>query len=156
MRRMRAERGDTAPSILMRRAATPPEVTLLLRAGLVLLLVGAVFVVFLIDQEGLRDNIDGDVSLSDVFYFTMVTITTVGYGDIVPVSDQARLIDAFFVTPVRICARSGSVVTFASPVTVMRGTTRMLPVSCAVAGAHTSNAAATGSTQRFTNMTNLI
>ena len=102
MRRMRAERGDTAPSILMRRAATPPEVTLLLRAGLVLLLVGAVFVVFLIDQEGLRDNIDGDVSLSDVFYFTMVTITTVGYGDIVPVSDQARLIDAFFVTPVRI------------------------------------------------------
>jgi voltage-gated potassium channel len=32
----------------------------------------------------------------------MVTITTVGYGDIVPVSDRARLIDAFFVTPVRI------------------------------------------------------
>ena len=32
----------------------------------------------------------------------MITITTVGYGDIVPVSDQARLIDAFFVTPVRI------------------------------------------------------
>jgi voltage-gated potassium channel len=32
----------------------------------------------------------------------MITITTVGYGDIVPVSDEARLIDAFFVTPVRI------------------------------------------------------
>lgn len=102
MRRMRVERGDGATSILVRRAATPPEVTLLLRAGLVLLLVGAVFVVFLIDRDGLRDNIDGHVSLSDVFYFTMVTVTTVGYGDIVPVSDQARLIDAFFVTPVRI------------------------------------------------------
>jgi voltage-gated potassium channel len=35
-------------------------------------------------------------------YFTMVTITTVGYGDIVPVSTRARLIDAFVVTPVRI------------------------------------------------------
>ncbi|HET9693346.1 MAG TPA: potassium channel family protein [Steroidobacteraceae bacterium] len=102
MRSMRVERGDAAPSILMLRPATPPEVTLLLRAALVLLLVGAVFVVFLLDREGLRDNIDGHVSLSDVIYFTMVTVTTVGYGDIVPVSDQARLIDAFFVTPVRI------------------------------------------------------
>jgi voltage-gated potassium channel len=32
----------------------------------------------------------------------MVTVTTVGYGDIVPVTERARLIDAMFVTPVRI------------------------------------------------------
>jgi voltage-gated potassium channel len=102
MRRIRAERGESALSILVQRAPRPPEVTLLLRAGFVLLMVAAVFVVFLVDRDGLRDQIDGHVSVSDVFYFTMVTITTVGYGDIVPVSDQARLIDAFFVTPVRI------------------------------------------------------
>jgi voltage-gated potassium channel len=102
LRRIRAEQGEGALPILLRRAATPPEVTLVLRAGLVLLLIGAVFVVFLLDREGLRDQIDGHVSVSDVLYFTMVTITTVGYGDIVPVSDTARLIDAFFVTPVRI------------------------------------------------------
>lgn len=102
MRRLRARRGDTAMPILVRRAATPPEVTLLLRAGLVLLLVASVFVVFLLDRDGLRDQIDGHVSVSDVLYFTMVTVTTVGYGDIVPVSDRARLIDAFFVTPVRV------------------------------------------------------
>ena len=102
MRRIRAERGDAAPSILLRRAATPPEVTLLLRAGLVTLLIGSVFLVFLMDREGLRDHADGHVSVPDVFYFTMVTVTTVGYGDIVPVSNMARLIDAFFVTPVRI------------------------------------------------------
>ena len=102
MRRLRVERGEGASSILVRRAAAPPEVTLAVRAALVLLLVGAVFLVFVLDRSGLQDNIDGHVSISDVFYFTMVTVTTVGYGDIVPVSDQARLIDAFFVTPVRI------------------------------------------------------
>jgi voltage-gated potassium channel len=42
------------------------------------------------------------VSVTDVLYFTMITVTTVGYCGIVPVSDAARLIDAFFVTPVRI------------------------------------------------------
>ena len=73
-----------------------------MRGLLVLLLIVAVFTVFLLDREGLQDQIDGNVSLIDVIYFTMITITTVGYGDIVPVSDQARLIDAFFVTPVRI------------------------------------------------------
>ena len=102
MRRIRAERGDDALPLLIQRAARPPEITLLLRAGFVLLLVASVFLVFLLDRDGLRDQIDGHVSVSDVVYFTMVTITTVGYGDIVPVSDRARLIDAFFVTPVRI------------------------------------------------------
>ncbi len=102
MRRIRAQRGEGELSVLVQRAARPPEVTLALRAGLVLLLIAAVFLVFLIDRDGLRDQIDGHISVSDVFYFTMVTIKTVGYGDIVPVSDQARLIDAFFVTPVRV------------------------------------------------------
>jgi voltage-gated potassium channel len=102
MRRIRTERGDPALPILVRRASRPPEVTLLLRIGFVLLLIAAVFLVFLLDRDGLQDNIDGHISVSDVFYFTMVTITTVGYGDIVPVTDQARLIDAFFVTPVRL------------------------------------------------------
>lgn len=102
MRRVRAERGEDALPILIRRSTTPPEITLLLRSALVFALIASVFVVFLADRDGLRDNFDGHVSVSDVFYFTMVTVTTVGYGDIVPVSDAARLIDAFFVTPVRV------------------------------------------------------
>jgi len=102
LRRLRSQRGGGAAPILIRRQATSPEVALGLRAGLVLLLLGAVFAVFLLDRSGLQDNVDGHVSVTDVLYFTMITVTTVGYGDIIPVSDQARLIDAFFVTPVRI------------------------------------------------------
>jgi voltage-gated potassium channel len=75
--------------------------TLLLRAGAVAALVLIVFLVFWLDRDGLRDNHDGAISTIDVVYFTMVTITTVGYGDIVPVSPRARILDALLVTPLR-------------------------------------------------------
>lgn len=47
--------------------------------------------VFWLERGSLRDTADGVVSFSDVVYFTMVTATTVGYGDIVPVGERARL-----------------------------------------------------------------
>jgi len=53
--------------LLVRRAARPPEVTLMLRAAFVLLMVASVFLVFLVDRDGLRDQIDGHVSVSDIF-----------------------------------------------------------------------------------------
>jgi voltage-gated potassium channel len=42
------------------------------------------------------------LGIIDLMYFTMVTVATVGYGDIVPVTARARLIDAFFIMPIRI------------------------------------------------------
>src|ERR687890_1820997 len=54
------------------------------------------------ERDALRDNIDGHVSFSDVIYFTMISATTTGYGDIVPITDRARLFDALIVTPIRI------------------------------------------------------
>jgi voltage-gated potassium channel len=62
----------------------------------------AVLAVLWLDRDGLEDHLDGDVSFGDLVYFTFVTITTVGYGDIVPVSDRARMIDAVLVTPARL------------------------------------------------------
>jgi voltage-gated potassium channel len=79
-----------------------PEQTLLFRGAIVLALLALVLIVFWIDRENLHDNLDGEISVTDLFYFTMVTITTVGYGDIVPTGTPARLIDAFLVTPVRV------------------------------------------------------
>jgi voltage-gated potassium channel len=67
-------------------------------AGLVVLAV----LVHWAERDGLRDNSDGHVSFIDVFYFTMISITTTGYGDIVPVSQKARLFDAVVVTPIRL------------------------------------------------------
>jgi voltage-gated potassium channel len=88
--------------VLYTKAPASAERMLVNRALLVLALVGLVIALMWLDRGGLRDNVDGQVSFADVVYFTMITVTTVGYGDIVPVSDRARVIDALFVTPVRI------------------------------------------------------
>ena len=73
---------------------------LLLAAGI---LVGTVLLVYL-DREGYRDGGDptNEVSLVDSIYYTTVTLSTTGYGDITPVTDTARMINAFIITPARI------------------------------------------------------
>ncbi len=42
------------------------------------------------------------VDLVDSIYYTTVTLSTTGYGDIAPLSSGARLINAFIITPLRI------------------------------------------------------
>ena len=56
------------------------------------------------DREHYRDSADpkGGVDLVDAIYYTTVTLSTTGYGDIAPVSPHARLINAFVITPLRI------------------------------------------------------
>ena len=87
---------------LSRKSRTPPWVSLLLRTALALGLVCIALAVHWFDRDGLRDNLDGEISFVDVLYFTTITVTTVGYGDIVPVTHQARLFDALVVTPIRL------------------------------------------------------
>ncbi len=55
-----------------------------------------------IERDALKDQIDGHINFADVIYFTMISATTTGYGDIVPVTDRARLFDALIVTPIRV------------------------------------------------------
>lgn len=72
-----------------------------IRLGLALGLIFLVIMIHWWDREGLVDNLDGEVSFLDVVYFTMISITTTGFGDIAPISDRARLVEAVIVTPVR-------------------------------------------------------
>ncbi|PRY16106.1 voltage-gated potassium channel [Kineococcus rhizosphaerae] len=73
-----------------------------LRLGLALLLVVVCWAVVVLERDGYRDGADGTLSVLDALYYTTVTLSTTGYGDIVPVTDGARLVNALFVTPVRI------------------------------------------------------
>lgn len=72
------------------------------RLGLALALIGFVILIHWLDRAGLKDQIDGHISFLDVVYFTMISVTTTGFGDIVPVSDRSRLIEAVIVTPIRV------------------------------------------------------
>jgi voltage-gated potassium channel len=71
---------------------------LALASGLVVL----VALLAYIGRDGYIDPEDDTVSLLDAFYYSTVTITTTGYGDIRPVSDGARLVTTVIVTPARI------------------------------------------------------
>jgi voltage-gated potassium channel len=53
-------------------------------------------------RDGYIDPEDDSISLLDAFYYSTVTITTTGYGDIRPVSDGARLVTTVIVTPARV------------------------------------------------------
>ncbi len=55
-----------------------------------------------IGRNGYIDPEDDAVSLLDAFYYSTVSITTTGYGDIRPVTDETRLATTLLVTPARI------------------------------------------------------
>lgn len=66
-----------------------------------------VFTVLLVyfDRENYRDSAKAagePITMVDAIYYTTVTLSTTGYGDIAPVSPNARLVNAFVVTPLRI------------------------------------------------------
>jgi voltage-gated potassium channel len=88
--------------MLFTRPTNPPHRVLLQRIYFVAGLCALAFLVLYFDRDGLRDATKQTLGVIDVAYFTVVTVMTVGYGDIVPITARARLIVAFFIGPIRI------------------------------------------------------
>jgi voltage-gated potassium channel len=57
-----------------------------------------------VDRDGYYDNNDPtrEVDLIDALYYTTVTLSTTGYGDIAPYTDGARMTNVIVMTPLRI------------------------------------------------------
>jgi voltage-gated potassium channel len=87
---------------LRRQARLKPASQFAIRMAIMIGMIVFIVAVPWSERDSLRDNIDGKISFVDVIYFTMISATTTGYGDIVPVTDRARLFDALIVTPIRV------------------------------------------------------
>jgi voltage-gated potassium channel len=79
-----------------------PLASILMRLGIAVGLLGFVAAVAYLDRDGYVDVKDDGVSFLDAVYYATVSVTTTGYGDIRPESDQARLLSILLVTPARV------------------------------------------------------
>ncbi len=76
--------------------------SLLLRISIALGIV--VFTTLLVywERDGYADfGQDNGVSLTDALYYSTVTLSTTGYGDIAPITSATRLTNVFVITPLR-------------------------------------------------------
>jgi voltage-gated potassium channel len=60
--------------ILHVKSGLSPEKTLLLRTCLVVVLIAVVVAIFWFDRDGLKDQIDGEITFTDILYFGMITV----------------------------------------------------------------------------------
>ena len=93
---------DPMHMTLRRKAPVRPWVQFGIRMAILFALLAFIIVFHWIERDSLKDNFDNDISFADIIYFTMISATTTGYGDVVPVTERARLFDALIVTPIRI------------------------------------------------------
>jgi voltage-gated potassium channel len=90
------------PDIRLPRGDRAPLIHLLVRVAIAVGLIVFVAMVAYLDRDGYRDANETPVGLLDAFYYSTVSVTTTGYGDVIPVTERARLLTTLLVTPARI------------------------------------------------------
>ncbi len=55
-----------------------------------------------LDRDGYRDVQENPLSFLDALYYSAVTLSTTGYGDITPLTPSARLLNLLIITPLRV------------------------------------------------------
>jgi len=95
-------KGQNEGGILLPLRPPGPVRTTVRRLTLALATVATMSVTVLLDRDGYQDGRDGSVSVLDAVYYAGVSLSTTGYGDIVPVSDAARLANVVVIMPLRV------------------------------------------------------
>jgi voltage-gated potassium channel len=94
--------GTPGAAIHLARVEVSPVRAMTRRIVIALLVLGFVVGWVYLDRDGYRDAAGDGVSLLDAVYYATVSLSTTGYGDIVPVTDEARLFNILVVTPARV------------------------------------------------------
>ncbi|KPC86053.1 Ion channel protein, partial [Streptomyces sp. NRRL WC-3753] len=88
--------------VLPRRTPVAPLRQVARRLLMALLVLVATVAIVWIDRDEYHDNANGSVDFLDCVYYATVTLSTTGYGDIVPYGDGARLLNILLITPLRV------------------------------------------------------
>lgn len=72
-----------------------------IRIGIALACVVVTTVLVYVERDGYHDSNGTPISWVDALYYATVTLSTTGYGDIVPATEQARLANVLIITPLR-------------------------------------------------------
>jgi voltage-gated potassium channel len=78
-----------------------PVRAVLQRVVIALVVLVLVATIVWVDRDGYRD-VDDQLTFLDALYYSTVSLSTTGYGDITPVTQEARLINILVVTPLRV------------------------------------------------------
>jgi voltage-gated potassium channel len=79
-----------------------PLRALALRVAMAVALVLITVAIIYADRNGYRDVNNDGLTLLDCFYYAVVSLSTTGYGDITPITPDARLVNILLVTPARV------------------------------------------------------
>jgi voltage-gated potassium channel len=72
-----------------------------IRIGIAVACVVITTVLVYVERDGYHDSNGTPISWVDALYYATVTLSTTGYGDIVPATEQARLANVLIITPLR-------------------------------------------------------
>ncbi|MFV9429292.1 potassium channel family protein [Rhodococcus rhodochrous] len=81
---------------------TSPGRAIVRRIGYALAALMVAVIVVYLGRDGYRDVQENPLSLLDCIYYATVSLSTTGYGDIAPLTPQARLINVLVITPLRV------------------------------------------------------
>jgi voltage-gated potassium channel len=90
------------PTIVFPRRPVEPLRSLTRRVFIALGVILLIALLTYFGRGGYRDATGTPITLLDAIYYSTVTVTTTGYGDIYPASPAARAVTAFIVTPARV------------------------------------------------------
>ncbi|HVM26625.1 MAG TPA: potassium channel family protein [Mycobacteriales bacterium] len=88
--------------LLLPESSKGPVAAVVRRIVLAVVVLLAVATIVWFDRAGYADDVDGTLTFLDAVYYTTVSLSTTGYGDITPVTFEARLVNIVVITPLRV------------------------------------------------------
>ncbi|MGY1814375.1 potassium channel family protein [Blastococcus sp. SYSU D00820] len=102
MKQHRGDADDPHTGVMLAHIEESPARQVRRRVALAAFFLGLTVLIVWLDRDAYRDGDEIGISLLDAVYYSTVTLSTTGYGDITPLTDGARLVNILFITPLRI------------------------------------------------------